>query len=91
MASQPGNCYAAAEALYHILGGKASGWRPMVLRLNKGATHWWLEHTSGLRLDPSVQQFVVPPDYNLGRGCGFLTKRPSKAARKLMAALTWKG
>lgn len=87
---QRGNCYAATEALYHILGGHGSGWYPMVMRV-RGGTHWYLKHELGTILDPSVRQFREAPDYRKGRGCGFLTKAPSKAARALMEALTWKG
>lgn len=87
-----GNCYAAAEALYHILGGKAAGLVPQVLRLPNGETHWYLRaYARGPVIDPSRLQF--PPDrlpnYNQGRGCGFLTKQPSKRAQALILALTW--
>jgi hypothetical protein len=83
-----GNCYYASEALYHILGGKAAGWTPQRMKY-RGDTHWWLKHTSGLILDPSQNQFDVLPDYSKGRGAGFQTKRPSKAAFALMTRLTW--
>lgn len=36
-----GNCYVTCEALYHLLGGKAAGWKPMTLR-HEGDTHWYL-------------------------------------------------
>ena len=29
-----GNCYYASEALYHLLGGKAAGWKPMRIGVN---------------------------------------------------------
>lgn len=84
-----GNCYVASEALYHILGGKRSEWTPQVMRMGS-ETHWFLRHrTSGLILDPSRKQFDKSPRYELARGTGFLTKTPSKRARKLMNALTW--
>lgn len=94
-----GNCYAASEALYHILGGKAAGWTPMHIKMtDPGASntenHWFLRHKSGMILDPSTQQFDHPgwwkrPDYSKARGSGFLTKRPSRRARALMKRLTW--
>lgn len=87
-----GNCYAAAEALYHILGGKSAGWKPMVIpKGTSDDTHWFLKHTSGMILDPSRRQFgaTAVPCYGLARGCGFLTKRPSRKARELMRRLTW--
>lgn len=100
MIEKRGNCYAASEALYHILGGKAAGWKPMRLTMHsqfvKGHTesHWFLMHTSGIVLDPSVRQFLKPgwwlhPDYSKAVGCGFMTARPSKRARDLISRLTW--
>lgn len=87
-----GNCYAASEALYHILGGKKAGWTPQVMRLKGGDTHWFLRHKSGMVLDPSQLQFEKPLDpmnYLMAKGCGFLTKKPSKRARALMEKLTY--
>ncbi len=83
-----GNCYVASEALYHLLGGKASGWTPMVMRTETD-THWFLKHTDGLIVDPTVGQFDAIPDYSLARGCGFLTKNPSKRAAELMERVLW--
>ncbi len=91
-----GNCYAASEALWHTLGGEAASnlWKPMVMRTNwngPNETHWFLRHaTLGLILDPSVQQFGgMVPDYSRGRGCGFLTRQPSKRAQRLLERMTW--
>ena len=86
--SRRGNCYVASEAMYHILGGKAAGWKPMRLKC-AGDCHWFLQHTSGMIVDPCVMQFDRRPPYHLGIGCGFLTKQPSKRARALMEVLTW--
>lgn len=36
-----GNCYVAVEALYHLMGGKASAWVPMRVR-HEGDVHWFL-------------------------------------------------
>lgn len=94
-----GNCYAAAEALYHILGGKKAGWKPMVIprAWPRNDSHWFLQREPYPRcprelvqiLDPSRLQFTHEPPYHLARGCGFLTKRPSRKARDLMRRLTW--
>lgn len=89
-----GNCYVASEALFHILGGKRAGWKPMRLPYmgpcKQLDTHWWLQHESGLILDPSRKQFGRRRiDYSAGRGSGFLTKQPSKRAKALMKELTW--
>jgi hypothetical protein len=83
-----GNCYASSEALYHLFGGKEAGWKPTVLR-HEGSTHWYLTHRSGLVVDPTAAQFRKPPDYSKGRGCGFLTKKPSRRARRIMDILLW--
>lgn len=64
-----GNCYVATEALFHILGGRAAGWKAMRVtcreyraaegprRACNTETHWFLRHKSGLIIDPSVRQF----------------------------------
>ena len=86
-----GNCYAASEALYHLLGGKDAGWTPMYIKgPTKGTrAHWFLKHESGLILDATASQFDTKPDYSKGRGCGFLTDAPSERARALMEKLVW--
>lgn len=90
MTKRRGNCYAASEALYHNIGGKKEGWKPMFLRLDSGESHWFLKHRTGIILDPSRKQFGRKlPDYSKARGNGFLTIQPSKRARKLMDQLTW--
>lgn len=83
-----GNCYVTCEALYHLLGGKPAGYKPMRL-CHEGDTHWFLLHASGLIVDPTARQFKRPPDYTQAVGCGFLTKLPSRRARKLMSELVW--
>jgi hypothetical protein len=40
-------------------------------------------------LDPTVSQFEKPPPYHLGRGRGFLTKKPSKRARAMMKLMVY--
>lgn len=78
-------CYPVAEALYHLLGGKASGWTPQVVKY-KGKTHWFLKHKSGFILDPTATQFIEFP-YEKGKGCGFLTKKPSKRAKVVLESI----
>jgi len=86
-----GNCYVACEALYHLLGGKASGWIPINMR-HEGVSHWALRRSFGpgsgvwniLVLDPTISQFKTKPNYHRARGRGFLTKNPSRRARELM-------
>jgi hypothetical protein len=84
-----GNCYVTCEALYHLLGGKGRGWKPMNMRW-EGDSHWFLQHReTGVILDPTAQQFRGLPDYSKARGRGFLTKAPSKRAAELMQKLLY--
>lgn len=84
-----GNCYVTSEALYHLLGGKAAGWVPMNMRW-EGESHWFLRNriTSTI-VDVTVSQFKHRPNYGLARGRGFLTRRPSAAATRLMGRLVY--
>lgn len=79
-----GHCYVASEALYHMMGGASSGYVPQVVK-HEGGTHWYLKHrfTSKIR-DLTKKQFLTPVPYDKGRGAGFLTKEPSKRARKVI-------
>lgn len=86
-----GHCYAATEALYHLMNGKETGWK--VRRgHHENDTHWWLYHPEhGVVLDPTAEQFKKPVPYGKlktrdGRDSagGFLTKEPSKRARIIM-------
>lgn len=85
-----GNCYAASEALYHLLGGKKAGWKPMQMR-HEDDTHWFLQHETGFILDPTAKQFKHKPNYAQARGRGFLTKGPSAKAQVLMNQILWQG
>jgi len=73
----------AAESLYHLMGGKAAGLTPHTVRVD-GVVHWFLRDASGAVLDPTAAQFEQEVPYHLSRGCGFLTKAPSRRARELM-------
>jgi hypothetical protein len=79
-------CYHAAEALYHLLGGRRSGYVP-VHGPSAVGTHWWLRHAqTGEILDPTGDQF--PGGYRRyaeGTPGGFLTKGPSRRAKVVMA------
>jgi hypothetical protein len=88
MAGMRGNCYVTSEALYHLLGGKQAGWKPMCMKTDIGS-HWFLKHKSGLILDATAWQFMTPPDYSKAKGKGFLTKEPSERALNLMETLLW--
>ena len=77
-----GHCYVASEALYHMLGGKASGWKPASVR-HEDSVHWFLRR-DGHVLDLTGDQFEAPPPYAAARGRGFLTRSPSKRAAELI-------
>jgi len=85
-----GHCYVAAEALYHM-GAKGEGYRPHVLSLPDGGTHWYLKDGQGRVLDPTAAQFAEPPDYAAGTCKGFLTKRPSRRARSVLRSFKYRG
>jgi hypothetical protein len=86
-----GNCYVTSEALYHLMGGKDMGWKPMRMR-HEGDTHRFLINTiTGQILDATASQFKNPPNWRKAVGAGFLTKAPSKRAKSLMKQLVWQG
>lgn len=83
-----GHCYHAAEALWHMLGGAESAWIPQVHREEDGVTHWWLRLVgSRIVADPTADQYQgepLPYDRGLGKGCGFMTRAPSKRAQAII-------
>jgi hypothetical protein len=80
-----GHCFVAAEALYHLMGGKGSGFIPHVGHVDSG-THWWVVGPDGGIWDPTFDQFDHPVDYASGRGTGFGVPGggPSKRTQELM-------
>ncbi len=84
-----GHCYVASEALFHLLGGRATNYRPYHGKDDTGDTHWWLEDTlTGFRYDVTADQYLSvgkKPPYDAGRMGTFLTKEPSKRARVVMS------
>jgi 2-polyprenyl-3-methyl-5-hydroxy-6-metoxy-1,4-benzoquinol methylase len=82
-----GHCYAASEALYHLLGGKASGLVPMNGKDSNGVVHWWLRSKDSRVIDPTATQYTsigLNPPYEAGKGGGFLTKEPSRRAQTII-------
>jgi len=67
-----GHSYVATEALWHLLGGRKSDWRPMNVR-HSGESHWYLANGDGVVIDPTSEQFEDAVAYVDGRGKGFLT------------------
>jgi len=82
-----GYCYVTSEALYHMLGGKRAGWKPMFVR-HEGKPHWFLLHENGCILDITAEQFNTPVPVYSAKGKGFLTKLPSKRAQILIERVT---
>jgi hypothetical protein len=90
-----GNCYVACEALYY-LGAKEAGFKPHYVEVGirqcnqpLWVNHWYLRNpATDAVLDPTVKQFNgVVPDYAHGTCCGFLTKRPSKRCKLMLARI----
>ena len=52
-----GFCSVASEAAWFVLGGSSAGWTAWHARDDDGTTHWWLQHASGLRYDPTRAQY----------------------------------
>lgn len=84
-----GHCYAASEALFHMMGGSREGWIPQVLNhsnwpegLAKGQTHWFLRNRrTGVVVDATAEQFLpLAPRHSAAKGTGFLTRNPSRRA-----------
>ena len=78
-----GHCYVASEVAYHALGGKENGWKPMHVK-HEGEPHWFIQHQSGTVFDPTASQLQTPVPYDKAKGKGFLTKKPSKRAMKVI-------
>lgn len=84
-----GFCYIAAEACFHLLGGREGGVLSYYAAYEEDGmrcTHWWLRR-NGRIIDPTASQYTalgLKPPYHLGKGVGFLTKNPSRRARSLM-------
>jgi hypothetical protein len=72
-----GHCYVASEAFYHLVGGK-----PMNVR-HEGVSHWFILLDDEV-VDLTAAQFDTPVDYSKARGCGFLTKQPSKRCQVVL-------
>lgn len=84
-------CYVASEALYHLLGGRASGYRPAVVRIKTHKplrTHWYLLRPDKTVLDITADQFNFKLNYKEGHRCGWLTgEKPSRRAQEIINAV----
>jgi len=90
-----GHCYIATEALYWLLGGPDSEFRPYVLShknfpesLDERETHWFLKNkNTGEILDPTSGQFEdIPILYDRGTPNGMMNypKGGSKRAKEII-------
>ena len=81
-----GFCSVASEVAWFLLGGKDAGWTAYNVRDGE-QTHWWLQHSSGLRYDPTERQYrnvgeVPPYERGLtGRPGGFMGIRKDPDSR----------
>lgn len=82
-----GHCYVVSEVLYHLAGGRQSGLTPQFIQ-HEGQPHWFLRASDGAVIDPTAKQFETPVPYDLAKGCGFLTRGPSKRAQILLDRIT---
>lgn len=74
-----GHCYVATEAAYHLLSEEDKKiYKPAILKIN-GDTHWFLKNIlDNTIIDITKDQFNFTLKYENSKGCGFLTKLPSK-------------
>ena len=83
-----GQCYFASEAAFYLLGEYRSGWVPQRVRLRfegHSEVHYYLRHQDTKAIfDITADQYDVEPPYEYGKGCGFVTKVPSKGAKKIL-------
>lgn len=78
----PGDCYPAAEVVYHAAGGKKAGLTPAQVE-HEGQSHWFVRGEHGKVYDPTADQFKTPVPYEEAVGRGFLTKKPSRRGRAM--------
>jgi hypothetical protein len=84
-------CYTASEAYYHLSGGKNSGLTPVYMPepVPSNQKHWALRQRDGTIIDLTAAQYGgLQPDYSKAKGCGFMTRHPSKAAQALIDKVT---
>lgn len=85
-----GHCYHASEAVYY-LGAGAFGFKPYNVPW-MGTSHWFLKvpnesdqlTSKDLRIDPTVGQFVIMPDYVGEKRHGWKSVDPSWCAQKII-------
>ncbi len=77
-----GYSYTASEAIWHLLGGASSGYRPHRI-VHEGQPHWYLMNDGDV-IDVTACQFRSRVPYHEGQRRAFITARPSRRARLLM-------
>lgn len=80
-----GFCYIGTEALFHMIGGIKSGFKPVYLKEGE-ETHWWLINDAGVILDVTFDQYDNTPPYHMGKKAGFMNGygKPSRRAAVLI-------
>jgi hypothetical protein len=76
-----GHCYVASESMYHLTGKTLL---PYFIK-HEGSSHWFLKTPGGRVVDLTADQFSKPVPYDRAIRKGFLTKRPSRRARIIIA------
>jgi hypothetical protein len=77
-----GHSYVAAEAYWHLSGGKESGLQPMQLNRD-GTSHWWLRDARGRVIDLSLgrgDKATFPYEDGVARGFRYTPKGMSNRA-----------
>jgi hypothetical protein len=62
-----GYCYVATQAVWCLLGGLGSDYRPHVIANDGVDTHWYLMDSAGSIIDPTASQFEQRIPYEEGR------------------------
>lgn len=77
------HCYVASEAYYHLSNENLKPVQKWVqIDQEHEVSHWWLENKdTGEIIDLTADQFGFTVEYSEGRGRGFLSKEPSRAAK----------
>ena len=77
-----GHSYVAAEAYWHLAGGKESGFQPMQARVD-GVSHWWLRDLQGRVVDLTLgrgEKSGFPYEEGEARGFRYTPKGISNRA-----------
>lgn len=79
-----GHCHHATIAMYHLLGGKGSGYKVRKAVDELEIKHYWLESPSGEVIDPTAEQYTqlgrpLPYSNRVKKGVSHLKSKAAKA------------